>query len=108
MNLAEPIAIDPNDKSIGPAQYVINRVYEILHEIVGPLVGMGGISADIYIANLSDYASNEGEKNKVLDAIAKKYQVDRDYLEYIKIYPIGLIALYTLDNEGKQRNVGHA
>ena len=97
MNMAEPIAIGPDDTAVGPAQHVINRAYEILRGIVGPLLGMGGITADIYIANLSDYAHDEADKNKVLDAIAAKYQVDRDYLDCIRSYPIGLIALYTLD-----------
>lgn len=108
MNLAEPIHVDPEDKSVGPAQHVINRAYEILRGIVGPLLGMGGITADIYMANLSDYSHDEADKNKVLDAIAAKYQVDRDYLDCIRNYPIGLIALYTLDNKWTRRTPGHA
>jgi len=97
MNMA--VRVNPTVTSLGPAQLVINRAYDILRGIVGPLLGMGGISADIYLANLSDYASNDAEKNMVLDAIAAKYQVDRNYLDCIKQYPIGLIALYTLDDE---------
>ena len=108
MNMAEPISVEPDDKSVGPAQHVINRAYEILRGIIGPLLGMGGISADIYLANLSDYAHDEADKTKVLDAIAAKYQVDRDYLDCIRNYPIGLIALYTLDKELTRRNPGHA
>ena len=99
MNFAEPVETNSDDASVNVAQYVINRSYEIIQYIVEPILDMERITADIYLADLVCYAEDDVELKKILDAIATKYQVDREYLECLKNYPIGLIALYTLEND---------
>jgi hypothetical protein len=86
------------DPKGNPAQAIVNFTYEILDRIVGPLCGIpGGISADVYLAGLFDYGRRDQVK-RILDKIAKDYGVDRDYLKVLEKAPIGLIAMYVMEN----------
>ena len=89
---------EPSDGPPTIGRQVTNRAYEILDSIVSPVCGMGGISADIYMADLDCYTiGDEKQTSLILDKIAEKYQVDREYLDCLSSAPLGLIALYTLD-----------
>jgi hypothetical protein len=89
---------EPSDGPPTVGRQVTNRAYEILDSIVSKVCRIGPIAADIYMADLGCYTiGDEKETKRILDKITEKYGVDREYLECLKSYPIGLIALYTLD-----------
>lgn len=90
---------EPSEGAPTVGRQVTNRAYEILDEIISPVCGISGVSADIYMADLDCYCgSDDKETELILDKIAEKYKVDREYLDCISSAPLGLIALYTLDH----------
>ena len=75
---------------------------EILNEIIAPVCSVIGISANIYMAKISDYdRGNEQNRRVILGKMVKKYEIDMNMLEKIQDHPLALLALYVLDKDGR-------
>jgi len=84
-----------------------DSVYEIAHGIfdgiVAPACSVPGVGVNIYVAKFADYDNADPKsRNEILEKIMEKYKIDRNALEAMQDYPLALIALYILDQEGKQ------
>ena len=73
--------------------------YEILDDIVAPTVGISGIVADLYLADVPTYTSDESEDEIIINRFIEKYNIDSELgWEYFINMPIALLALYVLEN----------
>jgi len=85
-----------------------DSVYKIANEIFDGIVAPScniplGLSVKIYEAKFADYDSADPKSRKeILEKILEKYKIDRNALESMQDYPLALIALYILEQEGKQ------
>lgn len=73
--------------------------YEILDDIIGPTLGISGIVADLYLADVPTYTSDEAEDEIIINLFIEKYGIDNTCgWEYLAKMPIALLALYVLEN----------
>jgi len=94
---------DKSKKYKGLCDSVYKIANEIFDEIVAPACSVPGVGMDIYSTKFADYDNADPKSRKeILEKIMEKYRIDRDALEAMQDHPLALIALYILDQEGKQ------
>lgn len=77
--------------------YWIGKIgYDILDDIIAPACGISEILADLYLANVNDYAMDEKQVDEILQKIGEKYDIG-DY-PLLEGMPIACIALIILEN----------
>lgn len=78
------------------SKHVGNIGYDILDNIVGPVCGISGIFADLYLADIETYTYEDKEQKKIFKLISKKYEVNINWGIFCN-KPIALIALYIME-----------
>jgi len=93
------------------ADHVCEIAYEILDEIICPIVGMKGVWADIFQAEPSLYVSDKKkiaveQRKKIITKVAKKYGADEYALAQAWRQPLALFALVAMSHSGYIRSSG--
>lgn len=84
-------------KTSSIVQPISDLCYEILQYVIGPIVGVDVCYADIFEADLSCYDQDDkDDRNKILDAISDRYNVNRETIDKYQDSPLSVIATIIL------------
>jgi hypothetical protein len=97
----EPASFKPGSTHVAIKE-VVRLSYDILDNVVSPLLKIKGISADVFRAALACYASDEEDMNKVVKAIAERYNVHEDEIDEFKDYPLAFLSLYIIGHASER------
>ena|SRR5690348_131653 len=90
----EPATFKPGPTHVAVKE-VVRVSYDILDNIVSPLLEISGISADVFRADLWCYADDE-DMPKLVKAIAERYNVPEDEIDEFKDEPLAFLSLYII------------
>lgn len=75
--------------------WIIKIGFEIIDDVISPICGIDHVIADLYLADVWVYASDQKEVDKIFREIRKKYKLNK-YTLLDDSIPIAMIALEIL------------